>query len=86
MTLQRLQVRAAECSLLSGLVAKPRTVLNLTEGRGRKSIRLESTKRYNDGLFIITLDHAPTGKAVNATHVLAKPFCGTEPRGGRGWL
>jgi len=37
------------------------TVLNLTEGRGRKSIRLESTKRYNDGLFIITLDHAPTG-------------------------
>ena len=29
--------------------------------RGRMSVRLESTQRYNDGLFIISLNHAPTG-------------------------
>ena len=34
--------------------------------RGRKSIRLESIQRYNSGLFIISLDHVPTGRS---THV-----------------
>jgi len=29
--------------------------------RGRMSVRLESTGRYNDGLFIISLEHAPIG-------------------------
>lgn len=29
--------------------------------RGRASVRLESIQRYNDGLFIISLEHAPTG-------------------------
>ena len=27
--------------------------------RGRTSVRLESKRRYNEGLFIITLSHAP---------------------------
>ena len=29
--------------------------------RGRMSVRLESVERYNDGLFIISLEHAPIG-------------------------
>ncbi|CAE8690579.1 unnamed protein product, partial [Polarella glacialis] len=29
--------------------------------RGRKSVRLESNRRYNSGLFVISMDHMPTG-------------------------
>jgi len=32
-----------------------------SNGEGRRSVRLESNKRYNSGLFIATLDHMPTG-------------------------
>jgi len=30
-------------------------------GAGRRSVRIESKALYNDGLFIITVDHVPTG-------------------------
>jgi beta-glucanase (GH16 family) len=29
------------------------------DARGRKSIRLESKQRYNEGLFVVSLAHAP---------------------------
>jgi hypothetical protein len=32
---------------------------NIATGRGRNSIRLESKKRYNKGLFILSLQHMP---------------------------
>ena len=45
--------------------------------RGRQSVRLESKRRYNEGLFIITLSHAPVS-------------CGSWPAlwmfGSLGWL
>ena len=34
---------------------------NVASGRGRDSIRLESKKTYNDGLFLLYLSHMPTG-------------------------
>lgn len=38
--------------------------------RGRASVRLESIQRYNDGLFIISLEHAPTGAARQSGYLL----------------
>lgn len=34
---------------------------NVAAGRGRKSVRLESQAAFNDGLFIIDLEHMPAG-------------------------
>merc|ERR1740138_216877 len=31
------------------------------EGLGRRSVRIESTETYNGGLFVLSLDHMPTG-------------------------
>lgn len=34
---------------------------NVASGRGRKSVRLESKIAYNKGLFVLDLEHMPTG-------------------------
>lgn len=36
-------------------------VLSVSNGRGRDSVRLESKKRYDGGLFMLYLHHMPTG-------------------------
>jgi len=36
---------------------------NVASGRGRDSVRIESKKTFNSGLFILDLDHMPTGCA-----------------------
>ena len=33
----------------------------VTDGTGRPSVRLESKSAFNEGLFVITLGHQPTG-------------------------
>ena len=34
---------------------------NIASGRGRDSVRIESKQRYDYGLFILYLNHMPTG-------------------------
>jgi len=34
---------------------------NVASGRGRDSVRIETKKTFNSGLFILDLDHMPTG-------------------------
>lgn len=54
---------------------------NTASGSGRKSVRLSSSKKYQDGLFILDVEHMPTGCVSPVDHLcsLASPshpsFC-----------